>query len=99
MHKLHCLLRYDSLMFIGFPVGRDDVVYNSHRVYSIERMAMMFAGESIAFFTNFVIGWRLQAVYYDDRNDPYDFSAKDFNERAPGPDRAFRRLLFVLKKN
>jgi len=86
MQKLHCLLRYDSLLFIGFPVGRDEVIFNAHRIYGNVRMAMMFAG------------WRLQAVYYDDRPEPYDFSGQDFNEKASGRN-GDRQLLFVLKKN
>ncbi len=44
MQKFHCLLKRGSVVFVGFPVGQDEIVFNLHRIYGAVRLALMFAG-------------------------------------------------------
>lgn len=38
------LCPFPGLMFLGFPLGTDSIVYNAHRIYGPVRLAMMFYG-------------------------------------------------------
>uniref|UniRef100_A0A914XVS8 DUF268 domain-containing protein n=1 Tax=Panagrolaimus superbus TaxID=310955 RepID=A0A914XVS8_9BILA len=44
MNKIHCMLKPKGLLFLGFPVGVDKVVFNAHRIYGRIRLGMMFEG-------------------------------------------------------
>uniref|UniRef100_A0A8R1I6U3 Uncharacterized protein n=1 Tax=Caenorhabditis japonica TaxID=281687 RepID=A0A8R1I6U3_CAEJA len=50
--KIKCVLKKGGLLFLGFPLGTDSIVYNAHRIYGPIRLAMMFYGfEWIATFS------------------------------------------------
>ncbi|KAL6737989.1 hypothetical protein Aduo_011589 [Ancylostoma duodenale] len=44
VQKVMCLLKKGGLFFVGFPRGRDSILYNLHRVYGRTRLAMIMAG-------------------------------------------------------
>ena len=44
INKTACLLRPGGLFFLGFPVGRDAVIWNAHRIYGSARLKLVFAG-------------------------------------------------------
>uniref|UniRef100_A0A914PBK5 Methyltransferase type 11 domain-containing protein n=1 Tax=Panagrolaimus davidi TaxID=227884 RepID=A0A914PBK5_9BILA len=41
MNKIHCMLKANGLLFVGFPVGVDTILYNAHRIYGRMRLAMI----------------------------------------------------------
>uniref|UniRef100_A0AC35GW47 Methyltransferase type 11 domain-containing protein n=1 Tax=Panagrolaimus sp. PS1159 TaxID=55785 RepID=A0AC35GW47_9BILA len=42
MNKIHCMLKPNGLLYLGFSVGVDKIAYNAHRIYGRMRLAMMF---------------------------------------------------------
>jgi hypothetical protein len=38
--RCHCLLKDDGILFLGIPVGRDEVVWNAHRIYGRFRLSL-----------------------------------------------------------
>ena len=54
--KACCLLKPGGLLFLGFPVGPDAVVFNAHRIYGKNRLHVIFEGwEPLGVFGNFNI--------------------------------------------
>lgn len=51
--KAKCLLKEGGLLFLGFPVGRDIVVFNAHRIYGHQRLHLIL---SLGFELEDVIG-------------------------------------------
>lgn len=41
--KMHCLLKPGGTLFLGVPVGRDEVQYNAHRIYGYRRLSVVLA--------------------------------------------------------
>ncbi len=39
--RCHCLLKDGGHLFLGIPVGRDEVVWNAHRIYGRYRLSMV----------------------------------------------------------
>ncbi|VDN52730.1 unnamed protein product [Dracunculus medinensis] len=44
MLRLQCLLKNEGLIFIAIPVGKDQIIYNSHRIYGPLRFSMLSEG-------------------------------------------------------
>jgi len=42
MEQIYSSLNTDGLCFIGFPVGRDYIVWNAHRIYGNIRLKLMY---------------------------------------------------------
>ena len=38
--RCHCMLKDDGILFLGVPVGRDEVVWNAHRIYGRYRISL-----------------------------------------------------------
>lgn len=64
MHEAKRLLHSSGLLYLSIPVGKDRLVWNSHRVYGEKRMKKLFKG------------WRPQGYFgysYEDlQKDPQD---------------------------
>lgn len=45
MLRLQCLLKNEGLIFIAIPVGKDQIIYNSHRIYGPLRFSMLSEGK------------------------------------------------------
>src|SRR5262249_27396622 len=43
MQKLNCLLADEALVFVGVPFGHDAVIWNTHRIYGMWRIPLLFA--------------------------------------------------------
>ncbi len=41
--KVHCMLPINGLFFLGFPVGRDAVAFNAHRIYGFDRLSVILS--------------------------------------------------------
>lgn len=41
--KVHCMLPTNGLFFLGFPVGRDAVAFNAHRIYGFDRLSVILS--------------------------------------------------------
>lgn len=50
MEKIKCLLKPGGKLFLGFPIGRDEVVFNLHRVYGRLRLPLLFEGNKFSTF-------------------------------------------------
>uniref|UniRef100_A0A1I7TAX0 Methyltransf_11 domain-containing protein n=1 Tax=Caenorhabditis tropicalis TaxID=1561998 RepID=A0A1I7TAX0_9PELO len=44
MLKIKCILKKGGLLFLGFPMGTDAILYNAHRYYGPIRLALMLYG-------------------------------------------------------
>ena len=42
MNHIHNSLKDGGMVFIGFPVGRDAIVWNAHRIYGPKRLELIF---------------------------------------------------------
>lgn len=42
MNHIHNSLKEDGMIFIGFPVGRDCIAWNAHRIYGPKRLELIF---------------------------------------------------------
>lgn len=54
LQKISCLLGKGDLLFLGLPVGSDQLVSNHHRVYGPHRLALL------------TTGWKLLAAFEND---------------------------------
>lgn len=43
MAKMHCLLKPDGVIFLGIPLGFDEVHFNAHRIYGYKRLSVVLA--------------------------------------------------------
>ena len=51
MKKTKAMLKDDGLLFLAVPVGRDCLVWNTHRIYGKHRLPLLLEGwEMVAFF-------------------------------------------------
>uniref|UniRef100_A0A914CA20 Uncharacterized protein n=1 Tax=Acrobeloides nanus TaxID=290746 RepID=A0A914CA20_9BILA len=46
MEKIHCILKENGILYLGFPIGYDEVVFNAHRIYGPLRLPLMFQGST-----------------------------------------------------
>jgi len=44
MQLAQCMIKPGGLLFLGFPVGHDTVVFNAHRIYGPKRLELVFDG-------------------------------------------------------
>lgn len=48
--RCHCLLKDNGYMFLGIPVGRDEVVWNAHRIYGRYRLSLVLKNWKVVDF-------------------------------------------------
>lgn len=41
--KLYCILKENGTLFLGIPVGFDEIVYNAHRIYGYKRLSLVLS--------------------------------------------------------
>jgi Caenorhabditis protein of unknown function, DUF268 len=81
MRKLSCLLKPGGILYLGLPMGLDEVFWNAHRIYGPVRTPMMTAG------------WEVLGVYEGATKEPIDHRA--MWKRWPSP--LSRQPVIVLK--
>jgi len=47
LQLMQCMLKPGGLLFVGFPVGHDTVVFNAHRIYGPKRLKLVFDGWNV----------------------------------------------------
>ena len=41
--KCNCMLKQGGVLFLGLPIGKDEVQFNAHRIYGYRRLSILFA--------------------------------------------------------
>uniref|UniRef100_A0A914CEU0 Methyltransferase type 11 domain-containing protein n=1 Tax=Acrobeloides nanus TaxID=290746 RepID=A0A914CEU0_9BILA len=62
VEKIWCILKPGGILFLGFHIGIDSIVFNFHRIYGFLRLPLLFQG------------YNLIETYFDTNEKPFQFT-------------------------